>query len=242
MDAADYARLSAASTRPYTMQSGDWQVYAAPSAMKLATAGATSIASESSAPTNFDVVPTFGNPFPGTELLASEGIEAYHTVTPMNQPPFSYPDGSRTFALMPTTGTNCAANPITLAETVPFPENPVIGGTALSSDGLTLTIDPSQPLQVTWSLVESGQSQWDSINVYELLPTEVFVLHLNVVTDRPSATIDPSIFVDGHDYILNLQTHSGQPNAADGDFETLSYPLEVTSTWSRAFHVAVANP
>jgi len=239
-DGADYTRLAVASLVQYTTAGADWYVFAVPSQTETGTAGALPIAVEGYVtPTDVNVQPTFGNPFPGTELLASEGAAGGRTVSPTGQTAFTVYDGTRTYAPIAASG-NCAANSAVLEATLGMPGGPAIDGTPLTADGQIVTIDPRTPLALTWSLRAGGPVDYYSVAVAEVTsPTTA--TQETIVTLQPSAVLDPALFQDGHDYMLQLSTHVGVPNFASGDTKTLAYPAQVATVWSVPFRAMIQS-
>jgi len=237
-DGVDYNRLVAASLVPYTSATSDWYVFAVPSPTMTGTQGALPVAVEGyNPPVDLNVAPTFGNPFPGTQLLASEGVGGTRTVSPTGQTPFPIADGTRTFA--PITGTCPAASTI-LEATLGLPGGPAIDGNALTSDGQVVTIDPRTPLALTWSLRAPGPVDYYTVTVSQVMSPGLVTLE-TIVTLQPSAVLDPALFIDGHDYMLGLGTHVGVPNFASGDTKTLTYPAQTASVWSVPLRAQVTS-
>ena len=57
------------------------------------------------------------------------------------------------------------------------------------------------------------------------------------VVTGTQARIDQSLLQSGHTYIFGVINQLIMPNAADGDFETVSFPIENATTWSHSIVV-----
>src|SRR5262249_8802376 len=125
-----------------------------------------------------------------------------------------------------------------------FPQTISVGQTRLTSDGITVTLDQAQPVDISF-FTDGPQNTMYVIRVYELLPnmaaktSYVIEAATTQITDGiPHFTLPGKVFEPGHTYFIEASCYQGGPiNAAMGDFQTFTVPYTAAYLDSGVFTV-----
>lgn len=237
-------RLVAAAPRAYSGYAGNWYAYMAPAADRMGTAGALwTVQCGFSGPQDLDVTAPFHDPFTGMTLLVESAVVAnYSVMVPGTTMPATY----ATYTSMWDRAergdpASCAPAVTVLDSKVALPTLPTLDGTPLGTDGQTVALDLTRDVPITWSTQTPGPVDFYGVTVHDLtnLSGKTYPVQRTsfVVAGQTAAFIDRAVFEPGHWYIIAISVSLGRPNAAQGDWETLTLPLENAAVYSRYFQV-----
>jgi len=209
-----------------------WSVVAAPGETIGISAGVPLL---SGAPASTDTMVTgmYGDPF------ESLGWPAVFTLST---------SASRTYMLMATPVTlgaalNTAVDASATAAPLDagLPTTILLGTTQLNSDGLTVTVDPSTPVAVSF-LADKSSNTLYSATIYELVLNGATYDRTPVVTAAtapdPKFLFPAGTLQSGHTYVIQAGClQGGFTGAATGDLQTRSFPLSHGSLDSGVFTV-----
>ncbi|HUJ60779.1 MAG TPA: hypothetical protein VLX92_19890 [Kofleriaceae bacterium] len=116
-----------------------------------------------------------------------------------------------------------------------------LAGMPLTSDGMTLSVDPGQPLPVAITADKPDATLYhalvEELAVVGTSATQTPVIDL--VGTSPMLTLPPNVLQRGHTYaIVASCVQGGYPNAGSGDLRTFALPLAIGSATSAAFTIA----
>ena len=199
----------------------------------LAVGSATPVA-------NSDVMASFMNPYPGTELVTYAAVTAAASVSLPGLTGVELPFALFEINEVDPAGASCeVSNPLG-ASTGLFGRLEV-QGTPVTQDNQSVMIDASSRVEIRWSRVAAGPVHHYVVVLYELTATAAGGTRKTAlaayITADPRAAIARSLLQDGHTYIVTIESRIGLAGAASGDFMTLSYPVGVSQTWSQSFVV-----
>lgn len=136
----------------------------------------------------------------------------------------------------------CTPTPTLLAANIGIPGTHALDGQLLDVDNQDVQLDPSRPVELSWSVVEPG-------------PVDVFVIALQELVDAGGATaglqrwgasvagkthvtVEPELLEPGHTYIVAITASTGRPGIATGDYLAYQFPMAVSTVYSTTFTVA----
>ncbi len=238
------SRLKTAIPDFTTSTEDDWFLFADPAATSVGPSGGPWVAAATeatpTAATDADLDASYINVFPGTTLLGSMGNVVYSTVHLGTATPLSIAAGGRLWRQPLTPGSTCVTSGVVLQSTIAIASKPSLGGVVLDTDDKVVSIDPTNPAAVTWTEAASGTVTHTVVVLFEITndsgATGMHLVH-RVVTLGTSVTLDPSLLVAGHTYMLSIVNAVEFPNATTGDFDTIAYPVANSTTLSRSFTV-----
>ena len=229
-----------AATRPAVANLGmAWYVIATPGS-SLANASGPQLAALGVAATDSGAIDaTYGNPFGslGWRAVFEWSTNEYRSYTPPGQPPVTAYAGMYEVD-DPTPGLTAslpAALPLTIS----------IDQTALTSDGMTVTIDPTKPVDVSFVAEHAGATLCQ-LQLFALVPNAgatalVYQQVFGLSGVMPEFTVPAALFQPGKLYVLRaVDIQDSYPGIASGDLATRSLPLEVAYLDSGVF--TVVNP
>lgn len=115
-----------------------------------------------------------------------------------------------------------------------------LGGTALDTDGMTVTVDPTKPVTVDITADRPNNTAYqvtlDEIAVVGASVTQTPVIAVTGTT--PHLTLPANVVQRGHTYTLVAACVTGYPNAASGDLQTVALPMTSSSVPSGVFTIA----
>lgn len=237
-------RIVAAAPRTYATPTGNWYTYLAPDPDRMVTVGAQWVTAAGWAGTkDIDLTASFHDPFVGRALLVESTIaENFAVQLPNTSTPVTYANYTALWDRAARGDpSSCGPATTTLTSKVGLASLPTLDGTLLDTDGQTIALDLSRDVPVTWSLAADGPVDYYGIAVHELTAVNGVTFPISrfavAVSGKQAALIDRSIFVPGHTYLVVVAASLGRPNAALGDWETASFPLESAGIYSRYFQV-----
>ena len=228
-------RFSAVNPRVSGLNMG-WSINAAP-AYSLGHATGPRLNAGNPLPTDTKFSAMYASPFESQDWKPMLTFSAGETRTYMFMgAPITLAAGAFTVAT-PATGLN-------FNFPTGFPQTISIGQTRLTSDGITVTLDQAQPVDVSF-FTDSSQNTLYMIRVFELLPgmssPSNFVIEAvtTQITDGiPHFTLPGKVFEPGHTYFIEAFCYQGGPvNAAMGDFQTTTVPFTAAYLDSGVFTV-----
>jgi hypothetical protein len=226
-------RYSAVRPAPGAM-SMSYSINAAPGWSILNQTG-IQLAAGGNAMTDSMLTTSYGNPF---ESLMWKTVLTFSTSTPRMTPfmhmgmPVSLGAGMYQLQIQDP------ANTLTLP--APLPITVRIANQALTTDGMSVTIDVTKPIEVKADLDKTTAPTALGVNVDELTSTGARMRVLNALGIGPdSITLPPNTFAAGKTYVIQYVTYQGgYPNAMSGDLQTQALPLSVAYLDSGVFTVA----
>lgn len=240
--AEEAARIASRDAGPFFNSGADWWIYAVPSRAALFNAGTLVLAQTSDGTTNsLDVAPTFTNPYPGTELLASSGVvfnREYRVGTALPM----YANTSTREWVPLTAGASCTANLAVFQYGAALPLAPRLAGQPLDTDDQAITLGDADP-EVSWERRDGEPVDLATVQVLELTTTpdgtQTTVVNVGLISLRGTHTTLPRAwFQPGKTYFVKTDNRVGYPDIAAGDRDTLSYPYILATNWSRTFTIA----
>ena len=220
---------------------GGWLIESVPARARTIDGQHSLAYKYASPPVNSDVMASFPNPYPGTELLALTDVLAEGSAGLPN----AVSNAVLPFALLAYSETNpsdasCNERAM-LSASVGLYGKLQVQGTDVTKDNQALSLDASPRIELKWARVGDGPAHFFAVLLYELsddgagatVKTGIAVV---VTTDR-RALFQRYLFQNGHTYILEIQAHVSRPDAAAGDFVKLQYPVGVAQTWTHSFTV-----
>jgi hypothetical protein len=130
------------------------------------------------------------------------------------------------------------ANVVTVAAQAAFAGDPSVAGTSVVQDATSVPIPTSGDVVVTWPLALPGQVDVAGVSLFELTAAQGKTVKTRLdgtTTAANSAHFDAAKFVIGHTYALQIQLVRGYPRIADGDYDTLAFPIVSSVSWSHWF-------
>ena len=210
-----------------TMQ---WSVVASPGYEVVSNLGPVLTSGSVAMTTTTSITGMYGNPFTAKHDWPSVFTwVAYETrtVTPPGQtlPVTLY---TELYELAKPTGTT------TLDLAVGLPITITMNGKPLTSDGMTVTVDPNQAVDVSFQ-ADVVTNTFYQLQVFELVPNLpmtptalVFQNRLGASGSKPQFKLPPELFTPGKYYVLRaVCIGGGFPGVADGDLRTRTYPQSV---------------
>jgi hypothetical protein len=123
-----------------------------------------------------------------------------------------------------------------------LPETISLASTPLTTDNMTVMVDPTAYLAVTL-VNDKATNTFVSVDLYEVKSdttgtvTTPFVIEL-ASTDPTALVLPPGVLVAGHTYFFRAVTHQGgYPNIARGDLATAAPPFHIGYNDSGVFTV-----
>ena len=223
---SEVARLVALHPTPNVL--GVWGVMAAPSFEFAPTT--TFPLAYFFAPTSSDLAisPNYNNPYTGHSVVAELVV-----VTSFNNA------ATTTTTLVPTD--SCPTTTTIPVGVVAVPTELALGATSLfEGDGSVFTLDRTQPIPVTWTVTDTGTADFYIVKLQEILASDPNVRTrdtVTFVTMQPGVTIDPTYFVSGLTYRIEVVAMLGYPNAHDGDFTAVATTASMATVDSVQFKV-----
>jgi hypothetical protein len=232
----------AASSPGYGAVGGTWGVSVTP-AIETVLLGGVGLVGPTTIPTKLDfdtpVDALLFDPFPNQKILAGTGVGATRRIA---HPGAASTDTTLTMGinyLVPTGHSlACAENAVELRSAMAFADTIAIDGKVIDVDDAVVTL--SGAATITWN-ADSGDVDFfdvalrevviDSSSTTQLRPIRVFRSR-----DR-RLTIDESLLEPGHRYVISVSAVLGFPKAADGDYQTTTYPVGNTTTNTPMFQV-----
>ena len=241
-DLEDLARLEVADPGSYTSPSSQTAICQAPSTELLGNIGCQPLTSEvnTNQTGDVDVEQTFANPFPASEF---QGIHYDGEVVTIASPSGSVgvPVGMGQYIPVDITNPDCETNYVMVHSTVGLPGSITLAGTALAADQTPIAIGPDG-VTASWTTTVTGPVDFWNVQLFAL-PTSGNAgseLIATVTTDQTSAGLAADLFEQGHAYVLVVSALLGNPDAAQGDFDTLVPPFEYAAIPSHSFTVTVS--
>lgn len=238
-NATELQRITAAvPTRNYVYLGGDWYIFAVPS-NELGTTAALPIAyaGEVTALDSDNTIP-FYEPFPGWGLLAEGGsLAGFDTPIPGSTQPLRLYNAVRRYRTLDHGAIDCTQAALPLTSTVAIPDGIALDGKALDADDKPIELGDGD-VEVTWQLASPGVADVMTASLYEIVGSAdaaALVGKRSVVVTSPRAVFERSLFTAGKRYIVAVTITVGRPDAATGDFATLSPALDNAVTWSHTF-------
>ncbi len=124
---------------------------------------------------------------------------------------------------------------------VALPQSVSLAGTPLATDGMTATVDPTTPLDV--SVTTDGMpADVYALGLIDLVSSGSTVMTVPVIqlySLGTDFTLPPNVLQAGHTYVLRAGALAGgNTNAATGDLETFTFPASYGIATSGVFTVA----
>jgi hypothetical protein len=126
--------------------------------------------------------------------------------------------------------------PVKVVPDVAIPVMPALDGKLLKLDGMTVTIDRSRPLELTWQRAGNGRSERANVMLERvtssgLSPVIVFI------TTAPNVRVDPTLLEANTSYVFEIVEFTGFASADTG-IMTFSLPWGAATNYSSTFFVA----
>ena len=217
-------RYAATQPAPATPVAMSWSINAAPGSDLGSVSGPT-LKSGAVAATDTMVTATFGNPFAtkhGWRSTLFWNTSATRTYTPPGHPPATLI--SELFAVA------AAAPGVTLDLTAGLPTMISLDATALTTDGLTATIDPAATVEVSFVADNPANTLYE-LEVLRLVPNTAgtamtFEDRLNVFATKPPFQVPGNVFKTGELYTLRVICFQGGfPALSSGDLTMRALPI-----------------
>jgi hypothetical protein len=224
-------RLAATQPAPMTAASLPWSIVSTPGASALAIAG-PQLRSGAVAATDTAVTTTFGDPFAtshGWKSALSWTAEATRTYTPPGLP-----------AVTLVSRLSTIVDPATPTLDLPagLPTAITIATTALTSDGLSVPIDPMAPIAISATVDQPGDTLYE-LSVLRLVANSTsttFEDRLEAFSTTPTFSIPGDTFKVGELYTLRVTSfHGGFSGVATGDLQMRALPVATGSLDSGVF-------
>lgn len=109
-----------------------------------------------------------------------------------------------------------------------MPTSITVNGTVLNADGMTVTVDPTKAVSVSFTADKTANTYY-RIELFSLVPSAdnlslVYEHQFDIVSATPTFSVPPALVPDGL-YTLRATCIAGQyPDAASGDVSTPSLP------------------
>ena len=136
-----------------------------------------------------------------------------------------------------------AGTGLTLGMAAGLPQTITINQTPLTTDNLTVMLDPTKFASVTLAVDRPVNTAYELV-LYEVLPGSPPALRRveeMLAVDPSKLVLSPDAFQAGHLYTIDAITYvGGYVNAATGDLLHRSLPMEFSYNYSGVF--TVANP
>ncbi|HEY1554146.1 MAG TPA: hypothetical protein VGF94_04890 [Kofleriaceae bacterium] len=240
---SEYARVNAALPGSFPAYQ-DWILYWMPAPDVVAGAGAIDIASGGYKNANdLDLAPPVYVPMSGGQLVISSFVgEGVAVTAPGSSPLVVYSGNRRDAKITAGAAAGCTGDAVVgLAGTVGIPGIPALDGHVLDTPDQTIAITGSR-VDVTWPIAGAGPVHDANVLVYEVIAasggvTTISPVGASIIVVGTSAHFDASLFQSQHRYLVLVATHLSEPNAVDGDFDTMAFPIESADTWSQQFVV-----
>jgi hypothetical protein len=235
---ADEARLKSAEST-LTTPTSEWWIGAAQRRDDTTGGSFTLAQHKDMVAANAMLNVTFANPFPGTKPLAYSYADAKYTAAAAG---FTVPlaDYAQTFVSFDTLAGSCAAT-ATLANTTAIGGALVVGGTTVDANDKEITTDLTKRIPLAWSQTVSGVANWWWIGLFEVSDDGagglVFANVYWLATPDTHALWPKGLLASGHTYLVMFLAQQGTPNAGQGDFVTMEYPVGETASWSKSFKI-----
>lgn len=183
---------------------------------------------------------SYRSPFAGEIDLAFFGVNAARPLAIGTASPYLLYSGSGLFAPV-APSTSCPGPAVTLADpVVALYTSGTLGDTPLASDGQNVTIDRSRRVPFAFEL-SAGSYEDLLVTLFEvsvdLGATRLRVLRA-MFRDQPLFPIDPSLLVQGHYYVLQIQARVGFRNAHALDYTSYTFPGGNTTAFTTMFRIA----
>ena len=216
-----------------------WRVTAAPYAMRNIVDG-PQLEAASVATTDTAISAMYANPF------ASLGWTAQFQYSATEVRDIMVLDGlalelsaTASSMLIPDTSMPTLDFPAALPQSISIDDQP------LSTDNISVTIDPTTPAAIT-IVTDRQSSQMYQAILYEVVPADALTAQLSYVvevltTDPANLVIPSDLLVAGKTYTLWIGCFAdGFAGAATGDLQTTSPPFDSAGSYSGVF--TVSNP
>jgi hypothetical protein len=230
-----------AATRPaMTNLAMSWSVVAAPGYQIVSNAGPV-LQAAGVAPGADSINVTYGNPFVADhdwpDVVTWSTAESRTFTPPALGLPVT-PQAGMFQLVFPTAGMNLdlpAGLPITLT----------MNGTALTTDGATMTVDPAKAVSVSF-VADAQNNTLFQLQLFELVPNSqtaptalVYLQKLGATGSKPAFTLPPELFEVGKTYVLRaICIQGGFPTIAMGDLTNRTPPQAVSFLDGAVFTVA----
>ncbi len=216
----------------------DWVVYALP-VPSLGALGAQLIAFESQSGTFTDAAlqVQLTNFYPGTSLFGALDVSLLRKITLPGTTSAARRVGSQTIVGMEL-GSGCDA--VTAIAGIPgLAGGFSVAGTALTGNFMPVSFERGHHV-VDVSFAVSGTSDVFDVSLLEvsseLGSTKLQLIHTTTTTLKLVA-FEENLFQANHFYMIEVSARRGFPRAAEGDFDTVSYPAGEVTTSSTVFRV-----
>ncbi|MGE5181476.1 MAG: hypothetical protein ACM31C_05420 [Acidobacteriota bacterium] len=123
-----------------------------------------------------------------------------------------------------------------------LPKAIALAGQPLAMDGMTVTLDPTQPADVEVTIDNASASSVYAVTLEEIALVGGTLMRTPVVDVAATGShlvLPPNVLQPGHTYTLIAScVAGGYPNAASGDVQTFSLPASVGTASSAVFTVS----
>jgi hypothetical protein len=223
---AEVARLVALHPTPNVL--GVWGVMAAPSVEFAPTTTFPLAYFFAATDSDLALSPNYPAPYTGHSVVAELVV-----VTSFNNA------ATTTTTLVPAG--NCPSTTTIPVGVVAVPIELALGPTSLfEGDGSVFAIDRTRPIPVTWTVSDTGTADFYVVKLQEILDPSPNLRTrdtVTFVTMQPGVTIDPTYFVSGPTYRIEVVAMLGYPNAHAGDFTTVATTTSMATVDSVQFKV-----
>jgi hypothetical protein len=238
----ELTRVGTVAEGPFEFSGTDWAIVAMPSRDQAGLVGFLNLAQpQDTTATDFDwPMIDFHNPYPGTQLALTSGVLYRRTFQPPTATTSIPLDiGTRGWAPL-TTGPTCATNFAAVLGGNAIPQTIELAGQRLDVDDRLIALTPADPV-VDWKFGANESADATALQLFEVtlaagVPKLDLVLRIQTATT--SVRIDRALLTPNKRYLIRLDTDSGLPNAAVGDFGVLTYPFAHATNWSHSFQIA----
>jgi hypothetical protein len=214
-----------------------WDLLSTPFADLSPSAGITIVFPNVGTVVDEDLDIAYANPYPEDQVAVMNGV--FRRTVALQGATLSLGYGTTQYAVVPTAPMSTCAN-VAMNATIAMPSIPTFGGTALDTDGATVAIDRSGPIELDFASTSGGAADdWVAV-LFEVTVsgTTLAMTELRLYsTLGPSVQIDPTVLVAGHMYVFETYSRVGYPNAAARDYRTIAYPFGTGVGYSSVFVV-----
>jgi len=218
-----------------------WQLQAVPGRDITPNFGFMLAVGTAMTPTNAATAMRYINPYPGTTVLASQYVSGKVSIGYMTNSGTDFLLDA--FVALPAdpTDASCATEAL-LHTTAALQGDITVAGTAVDAADKPITLPANAPnIIVTWTAKVAGPAHDYTVLLHELSDDGVGGTTREsrgvFDTSEPRVMIPASLLQSGHEYVLQFWTLLGYPNAAAGDYTTLTYPFEYTTSYSQTFRI-----
>lgn len=210
-----------------------WRVTASPGASVGATNG-VGLAGGAVAMADTSISSSYSDPFASWPAVLTYTTAASRTYT-LGGAPVTL-SASLSSSLDPAAG-------LTLDLPAGLATGTSIAQTALITDGMPVSLDPTQPVAVDLTTDKAANS-WYAIRIDEFTVVGASVSRtpvIEVLGPTPHLTLPPRVLQAGHTYtVVATCIAGGNPAAASGDLETFAFPISIGQVDSAVFTVVAS--